>query len=300
MRTWFEKYSKNLLGILIEEAGDLDSEHEIVGQEQRVDMLFRPSLERSAKLSALGALGRIIARGLCVIELYARPPRLPLFRDCLRKQLMLHHGLTLKARRQKKPEPPVPYLVMISVGRPLTLITELEMRPTEEFPGGFWRMPRALRVDLIVVRDLPYTPDTLFLRLMARGRRQREAIAELQRLPSSLWTKHAAMEALLAWRHQIFKTRGEDEMKHFVPEMGAAYEEWAQKVRREGRREGREKGLIDGERALMLRMLAHRFGELPESAARRIKRADPEQLDRWAKRMLDADTLDQVFADPAE
>ncbi|GAB6042894.1 Rpn family recombination-promoting nuclease/putative transposase [Endothiovibrio diazotrophicus] len=75
--------------------------------------------------------------------------------------------------------------------------------------------------------------------------------------------------------------------------------------RAEGRAEGREMGLAEGlaegqrkgERTLLSRLLALRFGPLPEWAGDRLEEASQEALERWGERILDAQTLEQVFAE---
>jgi len=63
----------------------------------------------------------------------------------------------------------------------------------------------------------------------------------------------------------------------------------------------RREGLLQGERRLLVKQLKHRFG-LTEEALARLNRthlddATPEQLDAWGTRLLDAKSVDEVFAD---
>ena len=43
--------------------------------------------------------------------------------------------------------------------------------------------------------------------------------------------------------------------------------------------------------------LSQKFGELPESVSEQIRRADYSQLQRWAKRVIDAESLEQIVFD---
>ena len=69
--------------------------------------------------------------------------------------------------------------------------------------------------------------------------------------------------------------------------IGGLHRELLEQGRVEGRVEGRAEGLLV--------MLEHRFGHLPAGTAERVRGASVEQLDRWAKRLLDAESLDEVF-----
>lgn len=70
-----------------------------------------------------------------------------------------------------------------------------------------------------------------------------------------------------------------------------------QEVWAEGREEGREEGVQTGEQILLQWMLTRRFGQLPNWAQKRLLQANSEQLEQWADRLLDAQTLEAVFED---
>jgi len=67
--------------------------------------------------------------------------------------------------------------------------------------------------------------------------------------------------------------------------------------RMEGRREGESFGLLRGQAAILQRLLLKRFGrQLAEERLReKLQSARPEQLETWAERILDAQSLDDVF-----
>lgn len=56
-----------------------------------------------------------------------------------------------------------------------------------------------------------------------------------------------------------------------------------------------------GQRAVLLRLLNRRFVTVPEAIAARIDRAGTDEIERWAERLLEAASLDEVFtaAEPA-
>jgi predicted transposase YdaD len=64
-----------------------------------------------------------------------------------------------------------------------------------------------------------------------------------------------------------------------------------------GEAEGEARGEARGERKLLVRQLAHKFGELPDAARRRIEEADETQLISWAEKVLSAETLSDVLGD---
>lgn len=62
--------------------------------------------------------------------------------------------------------------------------------------------------------------------------------------------------------------------------------------------EGRQEGQIEGERALVHRLLERRFGALPAWAEQHIAAADVATLEQWGLRLLDVTSLEEVFRTP--
>jgi hypothetical protein len=60
-----------------------------------------------------------------------------------------------------------------------------------------------------------------------------------------------------------------------------------------------KKYVAQGERALLLRQLRARFGELPANAVARVEGAEVALLDRWGERVLSAKTLAEVLDEPS-
>ena len=76
-----------------------------------------------------------------------------------------------------------------------------------------------------------------------------------------------------------------------------SWREWALRTgREEGREEGRSIGRLEGEALMLQRMLTHRFGPLPDDLLARLQSASAASLERWSDQLLEAPTLEQVFA----
>ena len=73
--------------------------------------------------------------------------------------------------------------------------------------------------------------------------------------------------------------------------------EWPKEWVEKGRKEGQEIGLAKGARSVLQDLLSQKFGELPESVSEQIRQADYSQLQRWAKRVIDADSFEQILVD---
>ncbi|MBF0184405.1 MAG: Rpn family recombination-promoting nuclease/putative transposase [Magnetococcales bacterium] len=63
-------------------------------------------------------------------------------------------------------------------------------------------------------------------------------------------------------------------------------------ARDEGRRAGRQEGMAD----MLLYLLQRRFGQLPDSVKTQLAKAEPSQLEAWTDRLLQVNSLDDLFA----
>ncbi|WP_437972753.1 DUF4351 domain-containing protein [Sorangium sp. So ce295] len=122
----------------------------------------------------------------------------------------------------------------------------------------------------------------------------REALADLAAMPEDAWERSVATPLLVHFQLGLDEqaTSEEDDVS---AEIRAWFEDYQQKLRNEGR----DEGLKEGGRNLLLRQLRARFGELPAAVVARIDAADVAELERWGERVLGARTLDEVLGVPS-
>jgi len=116
------------------------------------------------------------------------------------------------------------------------------------------------------------------------------------------WLAHprqaSLRRAFVVWINRVILKRtpgGPVEGVEDLQAMGTLIEARMQEWEEGWLREGREQGLREGEAQLLQRLLERRFGELPDWAKERLTEASPTQLERWADRLLDIDSLDSLF-----
>ena len=102
----------------------------------------------------------------------------------------------------------------------------------------------------------------------------------------------------MAWLSPAIREKVNEMLEeHFpYPQSDFAKEHYGKGVA-DGRSQGLSEGVQKGEALLLLRQLTHRFGDLPAEVEARVRAADDATLQRWGVRLLDATTLDAVFAD---
>jgi len=91
-----------------------------------------------------------------------------------------------------------------------------------------------------------------------------------------------------------------DELLEVRNMLATRMEKWIEESKQQGRLEGEQlgeqRGRQSGKAALLLRLLERRFGVLPDWARDRVLAADTDMMEEWGLRVLDAASLDEVFA----
>lgn len=88
-----------------------------------------------------------------------------------------------------------------------------------------------------------------------------------------------------------------DDLQELNIMLAERLEEWALGYEAQGVQKGILQGMQQGEALLLQRQLTRRFGTLPTAQLARIAAASPAQLETWGDRVLDAQSLDEVFGD---
>nr|VFK78934.1 MAG: conserved hypothetical protein (putative transposase or invertase) [Candidatus Kentron sp. SD] len=105
-------------------------------------------------------------------------------------------------------------------------------------------------------------------------------------------------QALRGIIREVLPEEEEDMMSQFAQSVIAREKpKWEQTFRQEGRLEGEAIGEAKGEAKLLFRQLSRRFQPLPDGIFERIHGADPNTIEIWADRVLDAKSLDEVFSE---
>ncbi|MDP3277260.1 MAG: hypothetical protein Q8Q09_18870 [Deltaproteobacteria bacterium] len=157
METPYDTFAKGLIEGALSVGSTVSIERSVTLPTLYSDAVVDP-FDDSTALASRGMLGRI-GRAPCVIEPHAKWPSVSRVDQCLARASMLRAEQNC-----------LRILWVISTGRPRSVITAWGLRESPSWgPGvylsGITRAPR-----VIVLRELPRTPDTLLLRLMGRGR----------------------------------------------------------------------------------------------------------------------------------
>ena len=86
-----------------------------------------------------------------------------------------------------------------------------------------------------------------------------------------------------------------EEVGAFFRELGPKAEEAYVTAAEKLTAQVRAKALVEGQAALLLKLLGLRFGTLSDDVRAKVQSAAPHELERWAEKMLSASTLEDVL-----
>jgi hypothetical protein len=295
-RTPFDQFCKRLLEEFLSPLGDVQLNLEVPGESRFVDVWFMPNAQRGCDADSLGLLGRLVATP-CLIEPFRNPPSPAQVRNCLLKLLLVEADVGRRARRveEQLSEAELPKLWILTPTASKFGLDGFGANPDGDwlFPSIYF-MPPQFRTAIVVLNQLPSTPETLWLRLLGKGTTQRQAVEEVLALPKDDPQRAIALRLLVGWKITIEASGEVDaEDREVVMTLAKVYQELVERER-EAERRGVERGMEEGERLLILRLLNRRFGELSESMTTRIEHLSLTQLESLAVELLDFTSLSDL------
>ncbi len=184
----------------------------------------------------------------------------------------MREQLQREAHRHQQPllAENIPRLWILTPTASQRIITAFSALNNPDWGEGIYFLAPALTTALIVLHQLPETPETLWLRLLGRGGTRTRAIDELEALSPS----HPFKSAL--------PKRTQEERK-FIMRLAPLYEQ----DREAAIQQGEAIGLQKEASKLVLRQLKRRFGELPPHITETIQKLSVEKLEDLGEALLD-------------
>jgi hypothetical protein len=168
---------------------------------------------------------------------------------------------------------------------------------------------RYLLVDEGALVRVGTLPDDNFAALLFRLEHNR-GIEDVRELMQTIWNctggpEHVELRrAFVSWTCHVLLPRALPDVA--VPKVSGLLEiktmltdhsrSWTHQWKMEGRKQGRKQGRKEGESMLLQRQLSRKFGPISADVLARLQGASSGELETWALNLLDADTLDDVFA----
>jgi hypothetical protein len=268
-----DQFAKQYLEELLSPFGTVETGKTIAAEVQEVDVLFIANPESNLDRSSLGLLGQIAGQR-SIFEPFRNAVQPKQIRSCLAKLYAIQSNEERKANRDNTPLPEEE-VITGWILTPTASSTILDSFGATEDPligvKGVYSFPRGFKMGLIAIHQLPVTPETLFLRLLGKGRVQQQAVNELQGLPDDNPWKLAALELLYDLR-TILEVRQDLELddQELIMELSPLYLQRLEDATQRGIEQGVQRGNQQGQRLMVESMLQVKFGEVDADLAQII------------------------------
>ncbi len=305
-RTPFDQFSKQFLEEFLAPLGTVQINYEIPGEPRWVDIWFEPTTPPPLPAASLGLLGRIAATP-CLIEPYRKQPTVIETFSCKLKLFSVFAVLQRQAEQQKRRIPDslagFPWLWILAPAASKNLIQHLKVIPDVHWGKGIY-FDVANRTALIAINQLPITEDTLWIRLLGKGKVQHQAIDTILDFAVEDPHRLSVLQLLVTWKISLEITEAvEQEDRKLMATLSKAYQEWEQRTTQRGIQQGLERGLEQGleqgaarEVRFILRLLTRRLNHMPTPAIQRIEQLSLEQLEALGEALLDFSGIDALEA----
>lgn len=266
-----DQFAKQYLAELLTPLGTVEVSREVTDEVRQIDLYFAPAPTPTADSQALGLLGKL-ALSTCLLEPFRNQPSKTEIRTCMLKLFSLQSDLQRQARRENRgfPEDDLPRLWIVATSASAALLNSFGATlDSENWCEGIYFLAPALKTAVVAINQLPPTPETLWLRILGKGKTQQQAISELIALPRGNPVRTNVLDLISSWRITLESRENlnQDE-RDLIMNLSPAYLQLREEIFREGRQEGRQEGSFEGQRLVVENLLRVRFGSLDESLLR--------------------------------
>ena len=274
----YDQFSKEYLQELLENLGQVETSQKVAGEIREIDVWFTPAPQPRIDPLSLGLLGRF-ASSPCLLEPFRMAVRLAEVKSCISKLFDVHAKLENQASRNNTRillADLTGLWILTPTASPALLDGFGAKLDEENWPQGVYFLANSLQTAIVVIHQLPKTQETLWLRLLGKGRVQEQAIDELEALPTDYPQRDAVLELLRSLRAILEIGQDlEQEDRSLIMRLSALYEqrlaEATQQGLQQGIQEGLQQGLQEGvraeRRATIENLLKVRFGSVDELSA---------------------------------
>ena len=269
-----DQFAKEYLRELLSPLGIVETSKEVRPEVRQIDLLFTPSDSGSEERKNLGLLGKLTLTP-ALFEPFRNPVTANEIRSCTMKLFAVHGELEREAKRKKTSldDAKLPQLWILTPTASDNLLESFRCLPSSEYEEeGMYCAGSGWKMGVIVIHQLAKTPETLWLRLLGKGRVQAQAIQELETLPEENRCRESVIKLVrelvaLLTKRQNQEENLDPEDKELIVTLTQMYEEAMADVR--------EEFLQLGEKQATLRwinnLLRTRFGEVDQELAAMVE-----------------------------
>lgn len=266
----YDQFSKDYLEELLSPYGIVSTSRRVVSEVREIDVYFTPRANVNWQQSqSLGLLGRAALGSLTpsIFEPFRNPVQEDEICDCLVKLFDVRAALRRQAKRERVRlgKEALPQLWILTPTASDTLLSGFGAKSDKDWWPGVYFAVRSLATTIIVIHQLPQTPETLWLRLLGRSGVQKQALKELEALAPDNPLRFSTLSLFYNLRQNLEAQKEDLEAgdKELIMRLAPLY----QQDRERAIQEGLEQGLRQERRTMIESLLFARFVSLDRELA---------------------------------
>jgi Domain of unknown function (DUF4351) len=197
-----------------------------------------------------------------------------------------------KKRGERFPGEQKPFTWILATGCSDKILQSFGAMPDGDLGAGVYRLPDGFQLGIVVIRNLPETSETLWLRGLGKNKILTKAFANIRELPGTRRERNDIVEVCIKhFRYLTEKSvaglsQEEKDFMKTMQEIDAVYRSEMAQARLEGELMGEARGRR-GEYELVLRLLKRRVGDISTDLEEMVKALSVERLEALGEALLD-------------
>ena len=246
-----DRFAKEYLEELLSPIGTVKVGRDVTSEVREIDVYFTPGTAIPEYSSSLGLLGKM-ADTTAIFEPFRNPVTVSEVLSCMSKLWDLRGELERQARREntRYDEDLLPRMWILTPTASKALVEGFGGIPNpENWIEGIYFFPEHWRAAIVAIHQLPEIPETLWLRILGKGKVQQRAIGQLSALATDDPLRIIALELLYRLQsHLVVETQQEPEPeeRELIMAIAPLFQQQIQAAQQQAREEGLERGLERG------------------------------------------------------
>ena len=275
-----DEFAKQYLTELLTPYGEVETSKDITSEARQIDVLFTPNSPSPDRIESLGLLGKMATyASYTLCEPFRNAVSISEIRSCINKLFDIVADIERQGKRNNARinEEQLPYLWIFTPTASLNILSGFNASLDQNQWGeGVYFLGKSFKTAIIVIHQLPSTPETLFLRILGRGKVQRQAVEELEALLANSSSLSNVVQlvhdliAILSARQQQQQDIDQDD-RELIMKLSQIYQEQLEEIKKQERQEGELVGIDRGvqreRRAMVESILEVRFGKVDAELA---------------------------------
>ena len=284
-----DDFVKEYLPELIKDYGIVDSAKKIASQTKEIDVFFQPHNKIDKDSHQLGLLRKLL-NTTCLLEVYRNSVTANQINECIGKLVDTKLFISRENKRKKKDDEQV-NLWLLTPTLSDKILNSFKAEQDDNWENGIYFLPPALSTRIIVIHRLPVNEETLWLRILGKGKVQEKAIEELKNLSIDNPYRDSVLE-LVSNLFTVLRLNQEKrqeltkEDQELIMKLSPIYE---------ARLEEREQiGIQKGIQQNVIRLLNRKVGNLPSNMQTRVISLPIASLEDLSLALLDFNSIDDL------